>query len=141
MCIWFLENTSCFLQWPFFQINLSYWQGQKIIFLWYISFFRKGCQIHSHEYPKNSFIRQHVYQISQLHLTEDVSSIMSAVESVFFIKYIYEVYQDLILTLKCIVEFRFQRNVQFESYLGTKLVKLTTEVWNTRKYLLIQKHF
>ena len=54
---------------------------------------------------------------------------MSAVESVFFIEYnIYEVYQDLILTLKCIVEFRFQRNVQFESYLGTKLVKLTTEV-------------
>ena len=30
------------------------------------------------------------------------------------------------------IEFRFQGTIWFDSYLGSKLVKLDTEVWNTR---------
>ena len=122
-----LGNTSCFLQWPFFRsICLIDKVRRSFSFGTYLSLEKDVKYIPMNILRIHSFIRQHVYQINQLHLTEDVSSIMSAVESVFFIKYIYEVYQDLISTLKCFVEFRFQRSVQFESYLGTKLVKLTT---------------
>ena len=30
------------------------------------------------------------------------------------------------------IEFRFQGTIWFDSYLGSKFVKLDTEVWNTR---------